>query len=64
MNTHRLHDCSTEDLRAALESDKAKMKPAGKEVILEDVWKIGRALENFRSGGQGKTLGPHLKQID
>ncbi len=63
MNTHRLHDCSTEELRAALESDKAKIKPAGKEVILEDVWKIGRALENFRSGGQGETLSPNLKQM-
>lgn len=60
MNTHRLHECSTDDLKAALESDKAKIKPAGKEAILEDVWKIGRALENFRCGGKGKTLGPSL----
>lgn len=55
MNTRDLHDCSTDDLKAALESDKAKIKPAGKEAILDDVWKIGRQLERFKDGGEGKN---------
>jgi hypothetical protein len=55
MNTLELHDCSTDDLKAALEADKAKIKPAGKEDILSDVWNIGRQLEIYRSGGKGKN---------
>jgi hypothetical protein len=54
MNTLELHDSSTDDLKAALEADKAKLKPAGKEEILNDVWKIGRQIEIYKRGGKGK----------
>jgi hypothetical protein len=54
MNTLELHDCSTDDLKAALEADKAKIKPAGKEEILSDVWNIGRQIEIYKNGGKGK----------
>jgi hypothetical protein len=54
MNTLELHGCNTDDLKAALEADKAKIKPAGKEEILSDVWKIGRQREIYNSGGKGK----------
>lgn len=55
MNTRRLHDCTTEDLRKAIKSDRAKIKPQEKESILEDVWKIGNELERFREGAIGKA---------
>lgn len=56
MNTRDLHDCSTEDLKEAIESDKAKIKPVGKESILADVWKIGRELERYKNNEIGKAL--------
>lgn len=54
MNTRDLHDCSTEDLRQAIRSDRAKIKPTEKELILEDVWTIGNQLERFKDGEMGK----------
>jgi hypothetical protein len=60
MNTLDLHDCSTDDLKAALEADKAKIKPAGKEEILSDVWNIGRQIEIYKGGGKGKKTCFHL----
>lgn len=56
MNTGELHDCSTNDLRQAIESDRAKIKPVGKESILEDVWKIGNQLERVKRGEIGRNL--------
>jgi Protein of unknown function (DUF2841) len=63
MNTRDLHDCSTEDLRQAIISDRAKIKPIEKEAILEDVWKIGRLLERFKSGGAGEALVSTLSEM-
>jgi hypothetical protein len=56
MNTGRLHDCRTEDLKMAILSDHAKIKPPEKAAILEDVWKIGDALERFKRGEIGVAL--------
>jgi Protein of unknown function (DUF2841) len=55
MNTLDLHACSTEDLKEAIESDKAKIKPTGKEAILGDVWKIGHELERYKKGEIGRS---------
>lgn len=56
MNCSHLHHCTTNDLKAAIQSDRTKLKPIEKERILEDVWKIGYQLERFRGGGIGRFL--------
>ena len=56
MNTRDIHDCSTDDLKMALEADKAKVRPPGKEAVLEDVWTIGRLIEQCNDGQKGEIL--------
>jgi Protein of unknown function (DUF2841) len=59
MNTGELHDCQTEDLRKAIESDKVKIKPIEKYDILEDVWKIGHELERVKRNEIGELRCSH-----
>lgn len=55
MNTRDLHECSTDDLKQAITSDRGKIKPIEKEAILQDVWKIGELIERFKDGQVGET---------